>query len=799
MSFVTASLAIAGVIAASIPIIVHLMSRQRRKPIEWAAMRFLLEALRKHRRRLRTEQLLLLAVRCLIVILFGAALARPLLTQAGILHAADERVVYLLIDNGMIAGTTDELGRTALEANAQQAISIIRSLQPGDRVSIGTAARPARLAVWPPTTDHGSAMNYIESLRPLDAPTDIPAALRALRPALEEHDAQGAHVIVYLLSDFRAGAASIESSLPQIYGELSDRVTFFAAAPSQQPAANVQITSVDPVRYVVLPGAADGSGQITVRLERHGGSLDRDATRVRLSGEGITRTEPRTVRWEPGQSQASVDFLVSFASSGRRIEPPNQADERAPGASASSDAAASRELAVTASIDDDALTADNDRHAIIELRDRLRVAMLDRHGFGVEPTIEGFHSGQWIRRALEPFDESPVQILDVEPGAVSMADVRTADVVMAVRPDLVTDAGWRVLRQYVDRGGVLLVMPPDELNIHPWAERFTHAMDLPWRIAAETQRHEGGLPLAPEQPTSAVLRLIASEMEDLARPVSAQRTLPVEAESSEPLLLFADGRPMLIAGTPGRSKLTTDGAEGTENELDASRQDGGSAHAPSSASTVATQSRGMVLYLASAPQLEWTNLPGKPLMVPLMHEIVRQSVGSVRAAQRAVAGDRPVIAPAGSAREMLEAKPRERGGEPMRIGLDEDGRPIEPLTRAGIFQVRDGAGQPMRTIAVNVDPRAGRTESLAAPSVLAWLDGAFEAVSGRWSLFDRDDPLAMFRAAEGASPIAWILLWIVLGLVAVETVLQRWFSHAESSGTIDMHRAKPPAVVGGVT
>ena len=66
MTFVTAGLAIAGLLAVSIPILIHLLARQRRKPVEWAAMRFLIEAFRKHRRRLQLEQIILLAVRCLI-------------------------------------------------------------------------------------------------------------------------------------------------------------------------------------------------------------------------------------------------------------------------------------------------------------------------------------------------------------------------------------------------------------------------------------------------------------------------------------------------------------------------------------------------------------------------------------------------------------------------------------------------------------------------------------------------------------------------------------------------------------
>ena len=116
MTFVTAGLAIAGLTAIAVPILIHLLWRQRRSPIEWAAMRFLIEAYRKHRRRLQLEQLLLLAIRCLILALLGFALARPLLEESGLFDAGGARIVYLVVDDGLISGVELPAGETALAA-----------------------------------------------------------------------------------------------------------------------------------------------------------------------------------------------------------------------------------------------------------------------------------------------------------------------------------------------------------------------------------------------------------------------------------------------------------------------------------------------------------------------------------------------------------------------------------------------------------------------------------------------------------------------------------------------------------
>src|SRR6202795_4660051 len=67
---------VAGGALVSAPIIIHLINRMRFKRIRWAAMEFLLKAQKRNRRRLIIEQLILLALRCLLVALVGLLVAR---------------------------------------------------------------------------------------------------------------------------------------------------------------------------------------------------------------------------------------------------------------------------------------------------------------------------------------------------------------------------------------------------------------------------------------------------------------------------------------------------------------------------------------------------------------------------------------------------------------------------------------------------------------------------------------------------------------------------------------------------
>ena len=72
-----------GLAAASAPLIIHLLNRRKFREVPWAAMRFLLAAVRKNSRRIQIEQWLLLAVRTLVIILVVTAMAKPFLESLG--------------------------------------------------------------------------------------------------------------------------------------------------------------------------------------------------------------------------------------------------------------------------------------------------------------------------------------------------------------------------------------------------------------------------------------------------------------------------------------------------------------------------------------------------------------------------------------------------------------------------------------------------------------------------------------------------------------------------------------------
>src|SRR5437016_14074698 len=73
---------VVGGAMVSAPILIHLINRMRFKRVRWAAMEFLLRSQKRNRRRLIIEQLILLAMRCMLVLLAVLLVSRYLFSFA---------------------------------------------------------------------------------------------------------------------------------------------------------------------------------------------------------------------------------------------------------------------------------------------------------------------------------------------------------------------------------------------------------------------------------------------------------------------------------------------------------------------------------------------------------------------------------------------------------------------------------------------------------------------------------------------------------------------------------------------
>ncbi len=105
-------------------------------------MQWLLAAVKRHQRRLRIENWLILLLRALAVLLLGLALARPILENpnlAGLL--AGKRSVYLVVDTSYSMGARRE-GRAVVDVAKAEADAVLSGLGSEDTVAVVVTERP---------------------------------------------------------------------------------------------------------------------------------------------------------------------------------------------------------------------------------------------------------------------------------------------------------------------------------------------------------------------------------------------------------------------------------------------------------------------------------------------------------------------------------------------------------------------------------------------------------------------------------------------------------------------------------
>ena len=76
--------ALAGLVAAAIPILLHLLARREPPTVVFPAVRYLITTTREHQRRLKLQHLLLLVLRTLLIVALVLAAAGPTVPSQGV-------------------------------------------------------------------------------------------------------------------------------------------------------------------------------------------------------------------------------------------------------------------------------------------------------------------------------------------------------------------------------------------------------------------------------------------------------------------------------------------------------------------------------------------------------------------------------------------------------------------------------------------------------------------------------------------------------------------------------------------
>jgi len=743
LTFAAPGLLVAGAIAVALPILIHLLFRRRKRPVPWAAMSILREAIRRTERRRRIERWVLLALRCLLVACVAAAVAEPLWRGADAATAGSARAIdaVIVLDDGVAQQCVSD-GLSGFARAQANALSTLDSLSANDRAALvlaGSTDAGPRRAVWPPTSDLDRVRDAVRAAAVTALPTRMADALRM--SAVQDPDARGDALprrrLIAVCSDHRAGSWSDADGMDQAAaaGDPTDALAVVTEPTAGDPE-NASIVAVAPLPR--SPSTPEGAQALRVSMSRSATSAAARTTGQDIVVDAGVATVRATVPWAEGQRESSVDASLQLPS---RL-----------------DASSGTGHALTVStVDSDAQPADNVRHAVIDASDALTVVIIDQAGDGAASgdAIEGDRGARWIERALRPVEDADVRVEMVDPASVNPKTLRDADAAVALRPDLLDDGATRALAEFARAGGVVVLFPPAARMASVWADRMLAACGMPWTASREPRDEAEGISLASEQPASALLSQLAPELRDLSAPVvvSRRHTIEMRPASGEALLTMRDGTALAASAPVGR---------------------------------------GVLVVVAVAPEVSWSSMPVKPIMVPFMQEVIRQGAAIASSARSVRTGsvriEPPSAAFGGGQLMMLDGS--------QSLSVSPDGSLSEALMRAGCAEVVDASGRRVALYAIDIAVEWADSAPTEASVVERRIAAAVPVQVAVGTESARREAIAAWRgggetvnaaasrgtdAVDRGTSLAWIAFAAAIALALAELVAGRSASHVGAS------------------
>ncbi len=192
-------LVLLGLIASSVPLLLHLFSIRKSKTVEFSSLRFLKELQKTSIKKFKVKRILLLILRTLIITFIVLAFSRPTIqTSLPILGTHAKTSAVIIIDNSASMNISDGKGNRLNRAK-NVALSIIDALREGDDVSIITANTIMDNMPAPVSTNFALVRQEIDKIQPI--PNRFPLRSSLSHASSLLHQSQNLAKEVYILTD----------------------------------------------------------------------------------------------------------------------------------------------------------------------------------------------------------------------------------------------------------------------------------------------------------------------------------------------------------------------------------------------------------------------------------------------------------------------------------------------------------------------------------------------------------------------------------------------------------------------
>ena len=523
MGFVHASLLL-GAAAAVVPIVLHLMMRQKPQRLEFPALRFVRSLQTANTHRLRLRHLLLLALRVAAIGLLAFALARPTITASGVLSEREAPVAAALIYDTSPRMDYRHQNQTRLEAAQEFSRWLLPQLP--DESQLAVLESRLDSAVF--QIDRGAAQQRIDRLESTSRGQSLDAVLIEALSLLKTSD--NPRKEVYLFTDLARSAWSGRES-----AALEERIKALGAVGLYVIDVGVEAPTNFSLGELTLSGQVLAKNSpLTVRtdLTRLGPDEERSVEVYVSSAIGKPeRRGQRTVQVVSGQSQA-VDFTLSGLAEGT-----HQGFVRIVG--------------------EDGLAADDIRHFTVEVKPPWPVLVAapspaEEYAFFFTEPLAPEHLRKndqaRFRCDVASLDELAKKPLDGY-AAVCLLD-----------PTPLSDAVWARLAEFAQSGrGVAVFLGRNAEPTGPFNRPAAQQL-LPGKLSAQARSPTGDLYLSPdsfEHPLLARFRRRAGSIPWDALGVYRYWRFAGLAKDVAVVVPFSDRQPALLERSLGDGRVLT--------------------------------------------------------------------------------------------------------------------------------------------------------------------------------------------------------------------------------------------------
>lgn len=498
---------LAGLVAALIPLAIHLLHRGRTSPLPFSNLAFLRRLHHSRMRRVRLRQWLVLLLRTLIIALLIGAFARPSYRSDGSWGGRSRPVLaVVLLDLSYSTGYRLP-GGTIFAQLQRQVLELLDLFDPRDEVAIIPFASQPRFF------DEGSVDlehlgERIRELTPGEEATDLQAALQAAYQRLDagaELDRE-----LFLFTDLaRHNWPELNAQRPllqdiRVYVSVPDGTSAETAA----PRGNLHI---DDVRSLSWMPAVGKKLDLQVLLTN---SSPRPASAVSLDlYVDAERVRHQDIDLAPGE-QARVEFTITPRRSGR--------------------------LSGYAELEDDPLLLDNRRYFTLDVPNRIDILLL-----GGQPA-DTYYPRRALTAAIQADPALAIRSgLFADLNGEKLQDV---DLLFLCNLQRLSSAQTTLVRDFVAAGGGLILFPSPQADLN-----FFNRDLLPGLVPVAFKGIIGDPNdealfqiLDRDKPHHALFReLLSDQPEDQARFFASFELVP--RDRVQPMAFFADGRIALLA------------------------------------------------------------------------------------------------------------------------------------------------------------------------------------------------------------------------------------------------------------